>query len=197
MKRFNSTLLLAATLVWAGCGSGPNQETGVDTDTLSTMPVDKDLSDKEKVAVADLEAKSGSNLSGKVTFTEKDGKVTMKAEINGVSEGKHAIHIHDMGDCSADDGSSAGGHWNPTDERHGKWGDKEGYHKGDIGNFEADADGHGTISMTTDEWCVGCDDPKKDVVGHSLVIHDGVDDFVSQPAGDAGKRIGCGVIKLQ
>lgn len=198
MKRFNLMLLLTATLMWAGCGSGPQQDTSVDTDTLSTAkPGDMDTSEKAKVAVAVMEAKSGSTLSGRVVFTEKDGKVTMEAEINGVPEGKHAIHIHDVGDCSAEDGSSAGGHWNPTDERHGKWGDAEGYHKGDIGNFETDANGHGTMTMTTDEWCVGCDDPTKNVVGHSMVIHDGVDDFVSQPAGNAGKRIGCGVIQMQ
>lgn len=191
-------LLLTATLMWAGCGTGPTQDAAVDTDTLSTAtPGDMDNSEKAKVAVAVMEAKSGSTLSGRVVFTEKDGKVTMEAEIDGVPEGKHAIHIHAIGDCSAEDGSSAGGHWNPTDERHGKWGDAEGYHKGDIGNFETNADGHGTMTMTTDEWCVGCDDTTKNVVGLSMVIHDGVDDFVSQPAGAAGKRIGCGVIKMQ
>lgn len=199
MKRLNLLVLLAAAMTWAACGPGPDQDVDVDTDTLSTemdTPMDADRADERKVAVATLEAQSGSNLGGKVTFVEENGEVKMEAEITGVDEGEHAIHIHVNGDCS-DDGKAAGGHWNPTDERHGKWGDAEGYHKGDIGNFKADADGRGTITMTTDEWCVGCDDDTKNVVGHSIIIHDGVDDFTSQPSGAAGTRIGCGVIEMQ
>ena len=72
--------------------------------------------------------------------------VTFEAVINGLEPGTHAIHIHEKADCSAEDGTSAGGHWNPTFEDHGKWGDAEGYHKGDIGNFEADSNGTGTTA---------------------------------------------------
>ena len=106
------------------------------------------------------------------------------------------VHIHQKADCSAEDGTSAGGHWNPTNEKHGKWGDAEGYHKGDIGNFEVDANGEGTVSMTTDEWCIGCDDENKNIVGKAIIVHDGVDDYTSQPSGAAGTRVGCGVIKM-
>ncbi len=197
MKRFNLLLLLTVTLIWTGCGLGPTEE-AVTQDTLKVEKnADADKSNEAKVAVAVMEATAGNKLTGKVVFTEKNGKVTMEADINGAPEGRHAIHIHEFGDCSTKDGSSAGGHWNPTGQRHGKWGDAEGYHRGDIGNFEVDADGHGTMTMTTDEWCVGCDDANKNVVGHSMIIHVGEDDFVSQPTGDAGKRLGCGVIELQ
>lgn len=151
---------------------------------------------KEKTAIANIEAKSGSAVSGKVTFTEKNGKVTMKAELAGLSEGNHAIHIHAVGDCSADDGTSAGGHWNPTDENHGKWGEAP-YHRGDIGNLVADADGNGNIERETDLWCLDCTDDTKNITGKAIIIHEGPDDFSSQPSGAAGPRVGCGEIVMK
>ncbi|MCR9183415.1 MAG: superoxide dismutase family protein [Flavobacteriaceae bacterium] len=141
-----------------------------------------------------MEPRSNSNTKGKVTFTEKEGVVSMHGEFEGLTPGMHAIHLHEKADCSAPDGTSTGGHWNPTFERHGKWGDAEGYHKGDIGNFEADENGNGMIHFETDQWCIGCDDETKNILGKSVIVHQGVDDFVTQPTGDAGGRISCGGI---
>lgn len=147
-----------------------------------------------KRVIVTLEPKSDSDVRGEVAFWEENGEVMMEATVMGLAEGTHAIHIHEKADCSAADGSSAGGHWNPTFEPHGKWGAEEGYHKGDIGNFEANADGKGSISMSTDEWCIGCGDEEKDILGHAIIVHEGVDDFTSQPSGNAGGRIACGGI---
>lgn len=197
MKRISLSLVFCASLFVIGCKDNKKQndtENAPQTEMNSEMEADK--KDETKTITVDLESKSGSDLSGTVTFTQKNGEVKMDAEINGLAEGKHAIHIHQKADCSSDDGKSAGGHWNPTNEKHGKWGDAEGYHKGDIGNFEVDAEGKGTISMTTDEWCIGCDDDNKNIVGKAIIIHDGVDDFTSQPSGAAGTRVGCGVIEM-
>jgi Cu-Zn family superoxide dismutase len=142
-----------------------------------------------------LEPKSNSTVSGTATFTEKNGKVTFVAKMAGLQPGVHAIHIHEKSDCTAADGSSAGGHWNPTFKKHGKWGVGE-YHKGDIGNFTADDKGNGTITMTTDEWCIGCEDETKNILGKGLIVHQGTDDFTSQPSGNAGARVACsGIIK--
>nr|WP_315223964.1 superoxide dismutase family protein [uncultured Flavobacterium sp.] len=142
-----------------------------------------------------LEPKSNSTVTGTATFTEKNGKVTFVAKMAGLEPGVHAIHIHEKSDCTAADGSSAGGHWNPTFKKHGKWGVGE-YHKGDIGNFTADAKGNGTITMTTDEWSIGGDDETKNILGKGLIVHQGADDFTSQPAGNAGARVACsGIIK--
>lgn len=140
-----------------------------------------------------FESKSNSNVTGTATFTEKKGKVTFVAKISGLQPGIHAIHIHEKSDCSAADGSSAGGHWNPTFKKHGKWGVEE-HHKGDIGNFIADEKGNGTITLTTDEWCIGCEDETKNILGKGLIVHQGADDFVSQPAGNAGARVACSAI---
>ena len=140
-----------------------------------------------------FESKSNSNVTGTATFTEKNGKVTFVAKISGLQPGVHAIHIHEKSDCSAADGSSAGGHWNPTFKKHGKWGEAE-HHRGDIGNFTADEKGNGTITLTTDEWSIGGEDPTKDILGKGLIVHQGADDFVSQPAGNAGARVACSAI---
>ena len=143
-----------------------------------------------------MDAKSGSEAYGKAYFSEIEGVVTLNAKFWGLDPGTHAIHIHEKADCSAEDGTSSGGHWNPTFENHGKWGSADGYHKGDIGNFEVGDDGMGSIRFETDEWCIGCGDEKKDVLGKAVVVHQGADDFVSQPTGAAGGRVSCGgVIK--
>lgn len=198
MKRISLSLVFCASLFVIGCKDNKKQndsENANQTEMNSEEMQDPEVKEVREITV-DLESKSGSDLSGTVTFTEENGEVKMDAEINGLAEGKHAIHIHQKADCSSDDGKSAGGHWNPTKEKHGKWGDAEGYHKGDIGNFEVDANGKGTISMTTDEWCIDCDDDNKNIVGKAVIIHDGVDDFTSQPSGAAGTRVGCGVIEM-
>jgi len=142
-----------------------------------------------------LTSKSDSQVTGTAVFTEKNGTVTMVANMSGLTPGEHAIHLHEKADCSAADGSSAGGHWNPTFKKHGKWGDAE-HHKGDIGNFTADANGNAVVKFATSEWCIGCGDATKDITGKGLIVHKGTDDFVSQPAGNAGARVACaGVIR--
>ncbi|WP_297766160.1 superoxide dismutase family protein [uncultured Muriicola sp.] len=155
---------------------------------------------KEEVMVETIafkmEPKSDSNVAGEVSFTDENGKVVMKATFTGLTPGEHAIHIHDKADCSATDGTSTGGHWNPTAEPHGKWGETAGYHRGDIGNFTADADGNASVEFTTDLWCIGCEDETRNIVGKAVIVHQGVDDFTSQPSGAAGARISCtGIIK--
>ncbi len=143
-----------------------------------------------------LEAKSGSNTSETVILSEKDGQVTLEASINGLEEGIYAIHIHEKADCSSDNGKSAGGHWNPTFEAHGAWGNTDGFHRGDIGNFIADSNGFGMITFNTDLWCLGCDNKEKNLIGKAIIVHQGEDDLTSQPSSAAGARISCsGIIK--
>ncbi len=150
-------------------------------------------SDSDKKLNLTFEAKSNSNVAGTATFIEKDGKVTLEAKFSGLTPGVHAIHIHEKSDCSAPDGTSTGGHWNPTFKNHGKWGVGQ-YHKGDIGNFTADKNGNGSIKFTTDEWNIGSGDPTKDILGHAIIVHQGADDFTTQPTGNAGGRVACTAI---
>lgn len=140
-----------------------------------------------------FESKSGSLVTGSAIFTEKNGIVVLEATINNLKPGTHAIHIHEKADCSAADATSAGGHWNPTFKKHGNWTETE-HHKGDIGNFTADKDGKGVILFKTDEWCIGCGDTTKDIIGKGLIVHQNPDDFTTQPTGNAGARVACSAI---
>ena len=151
------------------------------------------LLNNDKVLVVVFEPKSNSTVIGTATFIANDGYVTMVAKLKGLTPGVHAIHIHEKSDCSAADGSSAGGHWNPTFKKHGKLGEGEA-HKGDIGNFTADAKGNGSITFTTNEWAIGSADETKNIIGKGLIVHQGADDYVSQPAGNAGARVACSAL---
>lgn len=192
MKRLSFIGLAVFTLTLTTSCKNEKKESTVE-EMKDEMPMETPKKEVKKMQV-ELEPKSDSNVKGNAVFTEEDGVVTMVAVLSGLTEGEHAIHLHEKADCSAADGTSSGGHWNPTNQPHGKWGSPEGYHKGDIGNFTADANGNGTITITTDEWCIGCGDTNKDIVGKAIIVHDGVDDFTTQPTGDAGGRISCGGI---
>ena len=147
-----------------------------------------------KQAIAVIGPTSGSDLTGTAIFTQNGDTITLTIEIQNVSPGLHAVHIHATGDCSAPDGTSAGGHWNPTNVAHGKWGEGE-FHLGDIGNITVSEEGIGTIELTTNLWEMGTGSDL-DIVGRGIIVHAGADDFTSQPSGNAGARIGCGAIEL-
>jgi Cu-Zn family superoxide dismutase len=149
--------------------------------------------DNTKKLEITFESKSGSSVKGNAVFTEKNGEVTLVAKLTGLKPGIHAIHIHEKADCSAADAASAGGHWNPTFKKHGKWGDAE-HHKGDIGNFTADVDGNATVLFKTNEWCIGCGDATKDILNKGLIVHANPDDYTTQPTGNAGGRVACSAI---
>jgi Cu-Zn family superoxide dismutase len=188
-------LAALALLVMFSCKEAKKEASDAANDTEEAM---EEMMEEETVESIKfmMEPKSDSSVEGEVSFTEENGEVKMMAVFSGLSEGEHAIHIHQTADCSAADGTSTGGHWNPTNEPHGKWGAEEGYHKGDIGNFTADADGNATVEFSTDQWCIGCDDENMNILGKAVIVHQGVDDFTSQPSGDAGARISCtGIIQ--
>jgi Cu-Zn family superoxide dismutase len=198
MKKIGLLAIAMALFVAIGCKNDKKAsdvvEDAVDEISNTAESLTNAMTDDKKTIRVDMEPKSGSQVEGQVTFTETNGVVTMQARFGNMNPGTHAIHLHEKADCSSEDGTSTGGHWNPTHERHGKWGDAEGYHKGDIGNFEVGEDGTGEIIFETDEWCIGCDDDTKNIIGKSVIVHESPDDFVSQPTGNAGGRISCGGI---
>ncbi|WP_036155186.1 superoxide dismutase family protein [Maribacter forsetii] len=197
MKIFKIELALLALLAVFSCKEVKKEASDAKEEVEDLMDEAKNEMDEDETVVKFmLEPKSDSNVKGEVIFTQDDEEVEMTAMLSGLSEGEHAIHIHQTADCTAADGSSAGGHWNPTNEPHGKWGASEGYHKGDIGNFTADADGNAKVEFETEEWCIGCDDENKNILGKGVIVHQGVDDYTSQPSGDAGARVSCaGIIE--
>jgi len=179
-------IILGLALLAAGCGG--EQETAALPEKPASIAREGQLE-----AVAVIEAKSGSDVTGTATFIGDGGMVTLMIEIQNAAPGDHAFHIHEIGDCSAEDASSAGGHWNPTGSDHGAWGG-EHHHMGDVGNIVVGEDGNGSFQMMSQIWTIGTGEDN-DVVGKSVVIHDAVDDFNTQPTGDAGGRIGCGVVQ--
>ena len=152
------------------------------------------ISTSSKQAIAIINPTSDSTVTGMAVFTQSGNSIELSIEVKNSSPGVHTVHIHENGDCSSPDGKSAGGHWNPTEVAHGKWGEGE-FHLGDIGNITVGDDGSGTIELSTELWEIGTGSIL-DVVGKGIIVHAGADDFMSQPSGNAGARIGCGVIEL-
>jgi Cu-Zn family superoxide dismutase len=142
-------------------------------------------------AIAVLHATAGNKVSGTVTFTEEADGVRVRAEITGLAPGKHGFHVHEFGDCSASDLASAGGHFNPTNKPHAGPDDAE-RHVGDMGNVEADASGAAKLDYVDHEISLAND--QRSVIGRSVIVHAKADDLKSQPSGDSGARIACGVI---
>lgn len=149
----------------------------------------------KKTAIATIEAKNNSSISGKASFSEVNNRIKVEISITGAGSGPVAVHIHEFGDCEQNDGKSAGGHWNPTEEAHGSWG-SDIYHSGDIGNIPIDPSGAGKLSLVDNfgRWTIGGPE-ETNILDKAIIIHLGNDDMVSQPSGAAGARIGCGVIK--
>jgi Cu-Zn family superoxide dismutase len=143
-------------------------------------------------AIAKLESKSGSQVTGLVAFAKEGDEVHVIVHLQNLTPGKHGVHIHEKGDCSAEDGSSAGGHFNPMHQHHGGP-DSAERHVGDLGNIEADASGNATLNWKGKMSLSGPDS----VIGKSVVVHEKEDDLKSDPAGNAGARVACGVIEAK
>jgi len=168
------TLASAAALVLAGCASSPTAETGAQ-------------------ARATIEARSDSTVTGSATFTEvSGGGVKVQVHIEKAAPGTHGLHIHDVGDCSDPKAASAGGHFNPGGMPHAGPMDMK-RHAGDLGNIEIKADGAGDLIMMSDMLTVK--PGPNSVVGRAVVFHEKADDMTTQPTGNAGGRLGCGVIR--
>jgi Cu-Zn family superoxide dismutase len=147
--------------------------------------------DEGPAATATLIGLNGSGVSGTVRFTTQGDEVRVEADVYGLQPGLHGIHIHEFGDCSSPDGESAGGHFNPTNRPHGPPG--EASHPGDLGNVEADMNGTARLALTVPQITV--DTEPLGVIGRSVVVHEMADDLMTDPAGNAGARVACGVIR--
>lgn len=145
-------------------------------------------------AVVHLAAASGSLVSGSIRLEPVPRGVHLQGEIGGVAAGSvHGFHLHAIGDCSAADAASAGGHFNPTRSAHGRAGSAM-HHAGDIDNLVADAAGVAHVEAVIADVVLGGGGPN-DILGRALVVHAAPDDYRSQPAGNAGARIACGVVQ--
>jgi Cu-Zn family superoxide dismutase len=167
MKR--SILFLACAVVAAGCSS---------------------MSVRSPTAVATLEPTKGSQVHGTVRFIQKGDKVMVEATVTGLTPGQHGFHVHEKGNCTAPDGSSAGPHFNPGGSAHG--GTSGTRHGGDLGNLTADASGTARYKVEVTGISLGAGDDS--IVGRAVIVHEKADDYTTQPAGNSGARLACGLI---
>lgn len=182
-SRRTATALMSTSLLFAtACSNGSEKET----------TAEMDLDHEPRIAVARMNPTEGNETTGTVTFIEEKGGIRVIADIRNLSSGKHGFHVHEKGDCSAPDGTSAGGHFNPHDVHHaGPDADKR--HVGDLGNLET-TDAMSAMYERFDTMLSF--DGENSILGKAVIIHAGEDDLESQPTGAAGARIACGVIKL-
>lgn len=142
-------------------------------------------------AMAPLQAKSGSQVAGTIFFTQQGSGLRVVARVSGLKPNQeHGFHVHETGDCSAPDATSAGGHFNPTGQPHGS--QAMPHHGGDMPSLKADAMGNAEATFTVEGVTLaGATDG---VVGKAVIVHAKADDYKTQPTGDSGGRIACGVI---
>ncbi|MDB6111348.1 MAG: superoxide dismutase copper/zinc binding protein [Pedosphaera sp.] len=185
LRSETKTAGLFLLLAWgaAGCAS---REANQHQSTMTTTR----YGPRRAQAVVYLTPTRGSKTIGTVTFTPVTDGVRVVAGMTGLAPGLHAFHIHENGDCSAPDASSAGGHYNPTGMPHGGPGSMN-RHIGDMGNFAADANGEAHLDFVDTHLTLS---GPYSIIGHALIVHAGADDYVSQPAGNSGPRVACGVI---
>jgi Cu-Zn family superoxide dismutase len=143
-------------------------------------------------AIALLAPTEGNNVTGAVTFTKTEGGIEVIANITGLTPGKHGFHVHEFGDCSSPDASSAGAHFNPGNKPHGAP-DASSRHAGDIGNIEADSSGKASLKWTDSHMTF---DGPGSIIGRAVIVHANEDDLKTQPTGNAGVRVACGVIGI-
>ena len=161
----------AICAICSGCATGPSQP----------------------VARAELRPASGSQVKGMALFSQNADGVTIVAGVSGLSPGEHGMHVHEVGDCSAPDAGSAKGHFNPTGARHGHLLDE--HHAGDLRNLRADAKGNAEYREHVPG--LSLDGSENNIAGRALIIHADADDYNSQPAGNSGRRVACGVIEIE
>ena len=182
-------ILLATPMMLLGC------ETDTETEIQTADTTGAAVEASETRATAMLEPTEGNNVSGEVTFIQQQEDVRVQGTVSGLSEGQHGFHVHETGDCSAPDASSAGGHYAPNNNPHGAPTDPASeHHTGDMGNIMADASGTARIDTSFQFLSLN---GQESIVGKAVIVHQGADDLTSQPSGDAGSRLACGVIEMQ
>jgi superoxide dismutase, Cu-Zn family len=162
-------------------------DAGLDGGTASAAPSGPPPS----MAVATLEARSGSQLTGNAQVTPTASGVAVMVEVQHATPGPHGVHIHDKGDCSAPDATSAGPHFNPKQAAHHGGSGSAVRHGGDLGNMNVDSNGRGLLIIAVGDMTMS------NVVGKAVVVHEKADDLQSDPAGNSGARIACGVLQAK
>lgn len=195
MRNLLVSLLTIFLVVSCTQGEMSDSNTNVDADTTSEEASMNgqagEMAEEISLATAVISPTQGNETAGVVTFTQTEEGVRVEATISGLdAEARHGFHIHQYGDCRAPDGTSAAGHFNPEGVEHGAPTD-DIRHVGDLGNLPSNAEGSADVDFVDSH--LQLNGPNS-ILGRGVIIHAGTDDFESQPTGDAGSRLACGVI---
>jgi Cu-Zn family superoxide dismutase len=183
--------LVPALVITAAIATTAAAQAPAPTTPAPGAPAPQRAAPPASTAAANLQQLSGSGVTGTVTFTRAGNQIAVTLDVRGLRPGPHGLHIHERGDCSAADGSSAGGHFNPTAMQHGNPASGP-HHAGDMPMLTADRSGR--ARLTTRISGVTLDQGDNAIIGRAVVVHADADDFMTQPAGNSGARIACGVI---
>jgi len=187
--RWTLCLLAAALLVLPLAACSPSEE------VYEEEPAEEPMAEPEPMAMsahATLAGAPGSGVSGEVTIGEENGSLHVTASVAGVAPGEHGFHVHENGVCEGDY-TSAGGHFNPAGVDHA-CPPTTPRHAGDLGNISVGADGTGVLDLTIDNATLGAG--ADSIAGKAVILHAHTDDCKTQPTGDAGGRLACGVIEV-
>ncbi len=197
MRLIHTSLFLASALALAACKQAPAPEAAPATDTAAATPATDPAAPPAMdaaVATAELQPTQDSTVKGSIRFTVVDGRLHASGDISGLQPGsEHGFHIHERGDCSAPDGTSAGGHFNPASTEHGSV-EAAVHHGGDMPNVVADAQGNAHVDGPVSSNVNAGKGDDFDIIGRGLIVHADPDDYHSQPTGNAGARLACAVI---
>lgn len=183
--------LIATSILVVVCAACAHKDQPAEAPAaLTTDPTVAATPAVSSVTTAQALMKPGKNqkTQGILHFTQHGDKMKIQGMLEKLKPGPHGIHIHETGDCSAPDFSSAGGHYNPGHSGHGSLSSAE-RHAGDLGNITANSKGSAKVSLEVTTVSLGA------IVGKALVVHASADDFKTQPSGNSGDRIACGVIE--
>lgn len=200
--RFLLPIPAALALALAACGGADTGDTGdnaaaeadraADTSTVTTPAASETMA--AATAMAALQPTAGNQTAGELRFAVVNGRIEVTGTVTGLpAGGSHGFHVHETGDCSAPDGSSAGGHFNPGSTEHGRVG-QGAHHAGDSDNITAGTDGTAQVSGWLEGATIG-GGGADDIVGKGVIVHKDADDYETQPTGNAGDRLACGVIQ--
>lgn len=189
MNKKLNLIFLIAILAFSLYSCGKNEGERYESSQMMKKPDSVSVTK----AIANLGPTEGYDVKGTVIFTKVDGGIKIVADVEGLTPGKHGFHVHEFGDCSSPDGSSAGGHFNPDGVKHGGPNDAV-RHVGDMGNLIADKNGKAHY-----EWVDSLMTfyGPHNIIDRGVIVHAGADDLTSQPSGNAGPRAACGVIETE
>jgi len=194
MKATNGGLAVVVALVLAACSREQPEGAPRKPEPTTAAPAEKATpTEPAQEAVAQVAPTQGNTVTGSLALTSSPQGVHITGAIQGLKpDAEFGFHIHEKGDCSAPDGSSAGGHFNPTQAQHGNP-TSAAHHAGDMVNIRSNGEGVAQVDTTAAGTTLH-GDPTTDVVGKAIVVHEGPDDYATQPSGNSGKRVACGVI---